>query len=471
MLSLSRRSPATAGDGRSFARPRAASALGLLLAAVFVVAVVAWPSLRDDPGPAPVGSATGAAAYRGGAARTGTMPGPGPIDAPRLLWRHQTAGFRFNAPVVDGEVVYLASTDNSVVALSVWTGEVLWRVESDNDLATPAVADGLVFVGGYDLAALDAATGQERWSFATPGGVWGSPAVVDGVVYAVSNGSIEESPVTGHVFAIEAVDGDLIWEAVVPGDLNASPAVAGGMVYVHSGVGLYALDAATGQERWQAAVGYYWRYGGSPVVVDGTVYHFGREGAAGGDDGETKPMLRAFDATTGQERWSVGFGESFGILNGPSPAVAGGVVYVGGREFLYALDAATGRELWRANAGHETNDPVVVGNVVYVTAQIYEEVYGAVLAFDAATGRELWRFGTPDVLPTNPVVVDGVVFAAGYNFDADDGMVYAIWGPTEPDPVASPDASPVASPAASPIATPEAGASSIVATEVAQVVT
>jgi len=64
----------------------------------------------------------------------------------------------------------------------------------------------MIYIGSFDgrLYALDARTGQEKWSFKT-----GSRVV-------------------------------------------SSPAVAGGMVYVGSGDGrLYALDARTGQEKWR----------------------------------------------------------------------------------------------------------------------------------------------------------------------------------------------------------------------------
>ena len=449
MLSLSRPARPSAGD-RSSKRPRARTVLGLVLAAAFVVATIAWPFLRDEAEPAPVGTAGAAAAYRGGPARTGLMPGPGPIEAPRLRWRYASSDFlRQTAPVVDGETLYLATDDGAVAALSVSTGEVLWRVETDDYLATPAAAGGLVFVGGRNVAALDATTGRERWSFRPNGPIYASPAVVDGIVYVASRWTnLDESPVAGGVHALDARDGEPIWEVSVPGELTASPAVADGVIYLHSKSGLFALDAATGQELWQVPVGAHELFGSMPAATDGTVYVVGWQALGAGADADSEQVLLALDAASGQERWRFVLGYVSGV-RGPSPAVVGDLVYVGGREFLYALDAATGQERWRARTGTETNDPVVVGDVVYVTAHVYSEVLGALIALDAASGRELWRFGTPDLLPTNPVVVDGVVFVAGHNFDSEDGTVYAIEGETEPERSATPAASSFASPAAS----------------------
>jgi outer membrane protein assembly factor BamB len=51
-----------------------------------------------------------------------------------------------------------------------------------------------------------------------------------------------------------------------------------------------------------------------------------------------------------------------------SPAVAGGVVYVGSYDgHVYALDAKTGERLWRYQTGDEVvSSPAVAGGVVYV---------------------------------------------------------------------------------------------------------
>jgi outer membrane protein assembly factor BamB len=51
--------------------------------------------------------------------------------------------------------------------------------------SSPAVADGIVYVGSYDgkVYALDAMTGAYIWSYATGEMVVSSPAIVDNVVY------------------------------------------------------------------------------------------------------------------------------------------------------------------------------------------------------------------------------------------------------------------------------------------------
>ena len=54
-----------------------------------------------------------------------------------------------------------------------------------NVSSSPAVADGMVFVGSYDdkLYALNATDGKLVWSYLTGGMVVSSPAVANGVIY------------------------------------------------------------------------------------------------------------------------------------------------------------------------------------------------------------------------------------------------------------------------------------------------
>ena len=52
-------------------------------------------------------------------------------------------------------------------------------------VSSPAVADATVYVGGTDgrVHAIDARSGDARWTFRAGAGIVSSPAVADGVVY------------------------------------------------------------------------------------------------------------------------------------------------------------------------------------------------------------------------------------------------------------------------------------------------
>src|SRR5262249_5361865 len=195
------------------------------------------PAIAGDTGPLPAGTAS-AAMFRGGPARTGENPGPGPRGTPTVRWRAWLGQKISSSPAVVDGVVYVGSVSpvtrdgGALHAVDAATGEEIWRlptVAGDGIFTGPAVAHGLVYAGSYDgiVVAAETATGVERWRFQTETGTYSSPAVVDGVVYLGDN--------AGY---------------------------------------LYALDAATGSQRWRFAIdqGFEYYVTSSPAVVDGTVY-------------------------------------------------------------------------------------------------------------------------------------------------------------------------------------------------------
>ena len=115
-------------------------------------------------------------------------------------WRFATGGIYVgdtSPAVADGVVYYIAMGEyaGNLYALDVASGTERWRIETENESATPVLADEVVYLGSYySLLALDARSGEERWRFETDNDVSSSPAVVDGVVYVGSD--------DGNVYAI-----------------------------------------------------------------------------------------------------------------------------------------------------------------------------------------------------------------------------------------------------------------------------
>ena len=118
------------------------------------------------------------------------------------------------------------------------------------------MANGIVYVdsnGEDGLYALDALTGAYLGSFHSIGGTGFSPTVVKGVISFTS-------PFDRKLYALNANTGAQIWQTAVGNNnsnpLNTSPAVVGGKVYVGSNDNnVYALDAATGTVIWKYPTG------------------------------------------------------------------------------------------------------------------------------------------------------------------------------------------------------------------------
>ncbi|WP_135828742.1 outer membrane protein assembly factor BamB family protein [Halorussus halobius] len=206
--------------------------------------------------------------------------------------------------------------------------------------------------------------------------------------------------VTSHssvLYALDAETGDERWQYATDGSVNVSAAIADGTAYVTDAASkLYAVALDSGETAWTADLA-----GGgsvnSPVVANGAVY-VGTSETFDGDEA----AVQAFDADTGDERWTTPV-ETDGATG---VAVDSGTAYVGETGGgLAALDAADGSENWRTDAAKMTFPPTVADGTVFVATDD-----AAVRAFDADTGRSLWSNG--DEGTGAPAVADGRVFAA-----------------------------------------------------------
>ncbi len=152
----------------------------------------------------------------------------------------------------------------------------------------------------------------------------------------------------------------------------------------------------------------------SPAVVGGVVYI-----------GSADTNFYAMDAQNGLEKWHFRTG---GAIRS-SAAVVDGTVYFSSRDaLLYALRAADGSEVWRCPIGvpsqmnsvdnwdYFDSSPTVVDGVLYVGSgdrQLY--------AVDTATGHTNWTFKANNKIRSSPAVVGGRVYIGGL-----DGYVYAL---------------------------------------------
>jgi outer membrane protein assembly factor BamB len=335
--------------------------------------------------------------YRGDAAHTGELPGPGIVGRPYRAWRFDSAGELYSSPAVVDGLVFVGSKSGYLFALDAKDGMEQWRADLGDYIvrSSPAVIDGRVYVGaGYTLFALDVATGEEIWQGRTSFSGSSSPSFESGVIYLASQSST--------VYAFEAQSGKLKWTFQTDGPIFSSPAVSNDLVFVGTDNGkLLALNINTGQTKWK-----FETVGGifsSPAVAGDLVYVTTKAG-----------KTYAVDILTGKERWSYDAGGD------ASPAVSDGTLYVGGSDGgLYALDAANGGDpRWLFPTGAPiTASPVIAAGIVYIAS-------GTTLyAIDAGTGTELWRYGAGYTIVTSPVVVSGYIFIGGT-----DGFLDAITG-------------------------------------------
>ncbi len=205
--------------------------------------------------------------------------------------------------------------------------------------------------------------------------------------------------------------GAALWLVILPVPARAQTAMFRGDA-AHTGV-YHGGGAALRGVAWRAETG--GDVDSSPAIAGGVVY-------VGSNDGR----LYAFDLATGVARWS----RDLGAPVNSSPAVAGGRVFVQTRAgVLYALGTETGAVAWRVPTGrilplpwgHESGDYYTSSAAIANGMVIFGAGDGGVYALDAATGTRKWRAETGGRIRGTPAVSGGAVFVGAY-----DGRVYAF---------------------------------------------
>jgi quinohemoprotein ethanol dehydrogenase len=289
------------------------------------------------------------------------------VKALKALWHVQLDSgkeLRHNnqaQPLVHEGVVYIATGQNDVFAISVDTGKVLWEYRSglkDGDAFVcclwanrgVGMGDGRIYLGRLDsvLVALDQRTGKVLWQTKTGEPKLGysltaAPLYYNGMVIIGTAGG--DLGIRGWVRAFDARTGMEVWRFdTVPGP------------------GEY------GHDSWPAD-GDAWRYGGAPVwstpAIDpelGLIYFSTGNpgpslggGARAGDNLFTASIV-ALDVATGKYRWH--FQEVHHDIwdyDAPNPIilfearykgrVRKGLAQAGKTGWVYILDRTNGRPL------------------------------------------------------------------------------------------------------------------------------
>lgn len=300
----------------------------------------------------------------------------------------------------EDENVLVPSDLSRMVVVDLADGSVLADRPAPGATAFAALPDGAVAVGtpGADgalvVTATDLLTGRQRWQSAVPS----TTAEAD------EGGFVDRST------------------AIYP--------TADGLAVVTAGRRITLLDSAGSQTRAtvDATNGFEadQRRGTvtafaqddrgretTTVMGDGpSLVLDGRVASVSADDGSLPGLvlaadsrIRAYDRSTGRERWSVGHG-----LSG-SAVVARGRVYLSTPDGVVAVDGRTGDELWRApvRAGRTMGDLVTDGRHLLsgqmrpdepgdVTALNDWPGVGELVAYRFGDGGEVWRVDLPGTL-------------------------------------------------------------------------
>jgi outer membrane protein assembly factor BamB/predicted MPP superfamily phosphohydrolase len=306
------------------------------------------------------------------------------------------------APVRCGDRI-LASIQNpthpdrsGVVCVDDRTGEVAWRLETENDVANRVAVDasgdlGVVATTPGKIYAFEIASGALAWAAELPGypfrWLYPAPVIVGETV--IAGGKAGYGAWDLHTGASTWYR-SLIWADKWPSYAGAAEWES--LLILPVAEGLEAVDSCSGEQVWRRPIKVDYPYA-SPVVAGDRIVN-------GGDwvdlfgTGEEPAGLVVLDAATGKEIWHRM------ILEAAYPAgmaVHGEIIFVStphGEVQAYHIE--TSELLWRYSTGQSLfdvtpyrragpsllADPVVIGNDVIISG-----CDGVLAVMDARTGN------------------------------------------------------------------------------------
>ncbi|MDF1692867.1 MAG: outer membrane protein assembly factor BamB [Zhongshania sp.] len=167
----------------------------------------------------------------------------------------QAEAFHRIAPVIDGDEIFIASSNGKVAALNKNTGKKIWKKSHDLRISGGVGVSGtMLFLGTSDgeVVALDRLTGKIIWTTPVNSEVLSAPQSDGEVVVAQTY--------SGEVHGFSVADGKLLWSyaAQVPRLTlrgTSTPLIVRGVVMVGFANGrVVAFDIENGAVRWEQRI-------------------------------------------------------------------------------------------------------------------------------------------------------------------------------------------------------------------------
>lgn len=142
------------------------------------------------------------------------------LTGENLRWSpFMTDGEIWSTPVLRSGVAYFGSQDGSVYAVSLHSGELVWKFDTGAAIvASPLIHKNMLIVGSFDrqLYALGLNDGQPRWQFRADNWWWATPVASGRTIFAPA--------MDGKMYALDE-NGSLLWEHDLGAPVVSSPAL------------------------------------------------------------------------------------------------------------------------------------------------------------------------------------------------------------------------------------------------------
>ncbi len=309
------------------------------------------------------------------------------ISQDNVVWKFETKGRVYSTPVIENEIIFIGSGDQSFYAINKLNGEKIWEFKTQGAIhSSPCIDKQSVCFSSADgnLYALNITTGVLLWKFQSAGekmyDMWdyylSSPIVNEGVVFWGSG--------DGNVYAINSEDGSVKWKFKTNDVIHAKPVIYKQSIIVGSFDGnLYCIDITKGSLIWNfKTVGAQYFPKGeiqrAVLIEDGVVYFGSRD-----------YNMYAVNAETGRGVWNMR--QSRGWIIAP-PVSYKDYIYFGTSDahLFYCMNKLSGEIAWT----------IPLHMRAYGSARIKDEIVyfgtfdGKILGVDYLTGKTKWEFQT-----------------------------------------------------------------------------
>lgn len=306
----------------------------------------------------------------------------------KIVWQHQIDGdFISEVLVYKDKLVYgTFSYEESIGTIAIAdkkTGNVLFNIKANftkimknekNFLMPGAIKDGIVYfsdnniIRGYNID-----TGKEEWSYeASPANTLGIPMIDNEYIYFSGN--------DGTLRAVSIKTKKEKWRNEHKG-FGLSATLFKGTIYIDSSLGIKAINASSGKEKWTYS---HDKWLASGIIVNGNkVFAYGLP--KNGNDG-FMGALTSLDRWSGKELWC-----KYDDFNSIQMAVNDEKVYSFGFDFrkgsngikIYNAEDGNNIEMSKFNSGVVSNICVVNNKIL---AAYYDENFRVI---DASNYEEL----------------------------------------------------------------------------------
>jgi outer membrane protein assembly factor BamB len=347
---------------------------------------------------------------RGGAESTGatdvTLP-----DEPQVVWTYEAGETSLEAtPVVAKGVAYFGDFDGTMHAVRVADGSLVWKQPIKGEgFSSPSAVDGdALYAPDIDgvVRCLATADGAERWAFETESEMYGGP-----LVHRLASGELLVLLPTegGTLFALDAATGKEKWRFTIDAPLRCTPTVVGGHALLAGCDGkLHTLDVATGKETGSCDIG---DPTGNTAAVVGDVAYFGTEAGAFLAVDAKDPAKPVVKWTYRNQRAGQGIRTAAAVSKDT-------VVYANQGKVLFALHPDSGDELWQFRTRSAVDaSPLLLGDGKALVAT----TRGQVLLIDPVKGDPLWDVDFGGSFIAAPAATGGMVLMPNT-----DGRLYSL---------------------------------------------